>query len=131
MKSTVTGSMRWCVISKICSFKLISRKFELVKPPIGNQPVFTAKINSKTAKKNEGIAMPILVKTVKILSVFDFHLKAASIPRGIPTIHVSAITIVVSKRVFGILSLSFDETFSPFEVIPKSPLTKDFAHFPY
>ena len=111
--------------------KLFSKKSELVNPPTGNHPVFTAKINNKTAKKNDGIAIPILVRTVKTLSVLDFHLNAAMTPSGIPTIHVRNITIVVRRRVFGILSFSFVLTLSPFEVMPKSPLTKDFAHFAY
>ena len=91
----------------------------------------TAKINRSTAKKNDGIAIPTLVKTVRILSRGDFHFNAARTPRGIPASHVKKITIVVRRRVLGILSFNFVLTLSPFEVIPKSPLRKDFAHLPY
>ena len=104
---------------------------EDVSPPTGNQPVFTANRSSNTAKKNDGIAIPILVKTVKILSVLDFHLNAANTPKGTPTIHVIKITTTARRSVFGILSFNFVLTCSPFEVIPKSPFTKDFAHLPY
>ena len=104
---------------------------ELVSPPTGNQPVLTAKINSKTAKKNEGIAIPILVKTVKILSKGVFQLTAARIPSGTPTAQERNITITVKSRVFGIRSFNFALTCSPFEVTPRSPFINDFAHLPY
>ena len=118
-------------MSKTLLPKLISAKFGLVKPPIGNHPVLTANIKSNTAKKNDGIAIPILVKTVKILSKFVFQCTAAIIPNGTPTSQVKKITIVVKSSVFGILSFNFWLTFSPFEVTPKSPFTKDNAHLPY
>ena len=118
-------------MSKTFCPRLISIKLELVSPPIGNQPVLTAKISSRTAKKNDGIAIPILVRTVKILSSGDFHFTAARIPSGTPTSHVKNITIDVKSRVFGIRSFNFCATDSPFDVIPKSPLIKDFAHNPY
>ena len=78
-----------------------------MSPPTGNQPVFTAKINNKIAKKNEGIAIPILAKTVKNLSNTDSFFIAEIIPKGMPTSQVIKITISESKSVFGILSASF------------------------
>ena len=110
---------------------MMGNKLALVNPPIGNQPVFTAKSSSKTAKKNDGIAIPILVKTVNILSNGVRRLTAAIMPSGIPTNHVKSITIVVKSKVFGILWASFVLTFSPSEVTPKSPFTNDAAHLPY
>ena len=41
---------------------------------------------------------------------------AASMPRGMPTIHVIKITIAVKSSVLGILSFNLTETFSPAEV---------------
>ena len=111
--------------------KLISEKFGLVNPPIGNHPVFTANINNRTAKKNDGIAIPILVKTVSNLSNGVFHFTAAIIPNGTPTSHVKRITMDVKRRVLGIRSFNFWLTFSPVDVTPKSPRTNEYAHFPY
>ena len=71
-------------------------KLEPVRPPTGNQPVFTANIKSKTAKKNDGIAIPTLVNTVSILSKGVFQLTAAAIP--IPTRTIFQPTL--SKELF-------------------------------
>ena len=84
-----------------------------MSPPVGNQPVFTAKINNNNAKKNDGIAIPILDSMVKILSIGFRQCKAATIPSGIPTAQVKNITKPVNKRVFGILSINLSATFSP------------------
>ena len=90
--------------------------------------VLTAKISINIAKKNEGIAIPILEITVKNLSKAVSFLTAARMPRGIPAAQVIKITTTVKSKVFGIRSFSLTETFSPVDVYPKSHFMKDFAH---
>ena len=68
------------------------------------------------AKKNEGIAIPILVSTVSILSSGVFHFIAAKIPSGTPTIQVRKITITVNVTCKDMIKKAkyFEQSFSSY-----------------